>query len=160
MPEADKLEVLSKFRRKLADQDTEGLRVHLQIAGGMPGEQYSRQEVTLLGARRVKVLAEGADGAPGEAESTLDEAKAYELLQKLGDGADDLVDRSEARFIPDSVVGSVTIEVDGEETTLYFLADEEEREAQRQYLSPATAEALDQLADFARRALDQGRGQP
>jgi hypothetical protein len=160
MPEADKREVLARFRRKLADQDTQGLRVHLQIAGGMPGEHYAREEVTLVGAQRLMARTENTEGPPAEAESTLDEAEAYELLQKLGDGADDLVDRSEARFIPDSVVGSVTIEVDGEETTLFFLADEEEREAQRQYLSPPTAEALDRLAALARRTLQEGRGSP
>jgi hypothetical protein len=49
MPEADKQEVLSKLRRKLAQRDVGDLRVRLQIAGGMPGERYQRQEVTLLG---------------------------------------------------------------------------------------------------------------
>jgi hypothetical protein len=160
MPETNKQEVLARFRRKLTDGDTEGLKVRLQITGGMPGEQYARREVTLLGTRQVEARAESTEGPPAEATSMLDEEEMYELLRRLGDGADDLVERSEARFIPDSVVGSVTIEVDGEALTLFYLVDEEEREAQHQYLSPRTAEVIDRLSELAGRVLAEHEGSP
>jgi|SRR5215218_2091447 hypothetical protein len=156
MPEADKQEVLAKLRRKLTERDTDNVRLHLRISGGMPGEQLQSQDVTLLGTRQVQARAEDTEGPPLEASSALDENQAYEVLRQLADGADDLVDRSEARFIPDSLVGAVTIEVEGDTTTLYFLADKEEQEAQRQFLSPATAEALDKLTALAARVLEEG----
>jgi hypothetical protein len=156
MPEADKQEVLAKLRRKLTEGDTDNVRLHVRISGGMPGEEFQSQEVTLLGTRQVQARAEDTEGPPLEASSALDENQAYEVLWRLADGADDLVDRSEASFIPDSLVGAVTIEVEGETTTLYFLADAEEREAQRQFLSSATAEALDKLTALAERVLEEG----
>ncbi len=159
MPEADKREVLAKFRRKLTEQDTDDLRVHMRISGGMPGERFESREVTLRGTRQVQARAEDTDG-PLEGSSPLDESEAFEVLRGLADGADDLVDRSEARFLPDSLVGTVTIDVGGDTTTLYFLADEEEREAQRQFLSPVTAGALKNLTALATRVLDSSGRRP
>ncbi len=158
MAESSKAQVLEALRSRLAAGDVDEVRVTLRVAGGMPGERLAAREVALSGAGEAAVHAEEAGAAVLDTTVELSEEETFELLRKLGDGGEDLVERYEARFVPDSLVGSVTIEVGGQQTTLYYLADEGQREDQQQYLSPPAAEAVDQLAALAERALEGGEG--
>ena len=67
------------------------------------------------------------------------------MFRLIGSGLDGLFPRSQARFIPDSVVGSITIEVGEEKETLYFLADEEDRVAQDKPIDPQMTEAIKRI---------------
>jgi len=63
------------------------------------------------------------------------------------------VPRSKARFLPDSLVGSITIEVGGEQAVLFFLADEEDRQAQKKIVPPTMTKTIKELAHLLRRLL-------
>ena len=93
---------------------------------------------------------------PQEAASEFAPAEVQSLLTQVGQGIDSLIPRSEARFLPDSVVGSITLEVDGKEATFYFLVDEEERQAQEKEIAPAMVEAIDNFSKFSEQLLQQG----
>lgn len=155
MPNDD--QVLESFRAKVARGDTSGIRVTMQVSGGMPGERHLNRSVTLGEGVRASVRSTGnGDPEPAEASGEVDEEALADVLSKLGEGVEGLVPRERARFLPDSLVGSVTLEVDGETTELFFLADEEDRITQGKPIPPAAAEALDDL----RRLGDRMLGEP
>jgi hypothetical protein len=90
------------------------------------------------------------------ASAELAPAEVQSLLAQVGQGIDSLVPRSEARFLPDSVVGSITLEVDGEQATFYFLVDEEDRLSQNKQIAPAMAEAIDTFSHLSEQLLQRG----
>jgi len=122
----------------------------------MPGEQHLDRSVIIDEVGRVSVASIG-DGAPEtrEASSELRREALTDVMRKLAEGVDGLSSRSQARFLPDSLVGSVTLEVDGEGTELFFLADEEERITQGKPIPPPAVEAFDDLRRIGERLLDQ-----
>jgi len=69
-----------------------------------------------------------------------------------------MVPRSEARFVPDSTVGMVTIGVGEEEETLYFLADEGQSYGQEERIARAAPRAAGAMREIARRLRQRGGG--
>ena len=144
------------LRERLAEGDIGQVRIRLTMSGGMPGERRSYREIGLAGDGRAQVRVTEAGGDADEASLVLDEAQTFELLRKLGDSADDFVTRAEARFLPDSVVGVINISVGDGETALYFLVSEDDRETQRQRLSPHSSELVSDMSRLIRRAVGEG----
>jgi hypothetical protein len=153
MPDDD--QVLEGFRAKVARGDISGIKVSMKLIGGMPGEQHLNRSVVIDEDRQALVRSSG-DGAPepAEARAQVEDETVEDLLRKLAEGVDGLVPRSQARFLPDSLVGSITVEVDGETTELFYLADEEDRITQDKPIPPATVEALDGLRQLSDQMLD------
>lgn len=136
MHELPESKVIEKFREYLRrERLTEDVKIVYRVAGGMPHERIEHEfRLSGVGKATVRMRDELKQIAPHEASADLDRAETRDLIQQIGVSLDELVPRSKAQFIPDSVVGSITLEIDGEETTLFFLADEEQRaadEAQR-----------------------------
>lgn len=151
-------ETIKKFRDRTARGDIrDDMRITYRVSGGMPHESV-HEELTLSGGGGAKAVMRDAlrPMLSGEAPAKLEEAEARDIFKQVGLGLDDMVTRSEARFVPDSVVGSVTIEVEGDKTTLYFLADEEERAAQGKPLAPPVADAIKGLRKISLRTLKKG----
>jgi hypothetical protein len=138
--------VLESFRGKVAAGDISGIRVRVRVAGGMPEEQHVDRtiEVDSSGAAAATAAADDAAG-PAEERGDVPEEDLSALMRELSEGAEGLVPRSQARFLPDSLVGSVVLEVDGDTTELFYLADEQDRITQNKPIPPAAASALDQL---------------
>lgn len=134
MSESIEFEVVEKFRKSLSEEElSEEIRVVYRVAGGMPHERLDHEfALTGVGKSDVRMGDELRAMAPQEASAELDQIETRDLLEQIGVSLDELVPRSEAQFLPDSVVGSVTIEVDGETATLFFLADEDQRIAQEE----------------------------
>ncbi len=134
MSEPVESKVIEKFRKSLSQEElSDDIRIVYRVAGGMPHERIEHEfTLTGLGKSEVRMGDELRAMAPREASADLDQAEARDLLEQIGVSLDELVPRSEARFLPDSVVGSITIEADGETATLFFLADEDQRIAQEE----------------------------
>jgi hypothetical protein len=149
--------VLDDLRAKLGGGDTSGVRISLHLMGGMPGERHLDQRLVIDGNRRARVRTSG-DGPleTREASAEVSEDTVQELLAKVSDGLDGLVPRSEAGFLPDSLVGSIRVDVDGESTELFYLASEQDRIRQDKPISPAAQDVLDDLARLSARVLDEG----
>lgn len=123
-------ETLERFRSRIAATAALGddIRITRRISGGAPGTRLVRETV-LNGAGRTQVRhLDELSPVAGEkkAELTIDERSAREVLQALADHFGELIPRAEARFVPDSLVGSVTIEVGGESVTMFYDAGAEE----------------------------------
>ena len=141
--------VLDRFKDRVSSGDLGRIGVVSRVTGGMPGEGQIEDELILSGERQVRSRSASTGAAPRDDASELSEADARSLFELIGSGVDSLVPRSQASFIPDSVVGSITIEVDGEQATYFYLVDEEQREAQGHPLSPEMADALRRLDEIA-----------
>lgn len=156
MPEHEET-VLESFRAKVARGDTSGIKVSVHVAGGMPGEQHVDRQVVVDGSGEAMATTPPTEGAaPAEAHEHVEEAALVDMMRKLGEGAEGLVPRSRARFLPDSVVGSVVVEVDGQTTELFYLADEEDRITQGKPIPPSAAEALASMQRMGDRMLGGG----
>jgi hypothetical protein len=147
--------VLESFRAKVARGDRHGIKVSMQLIGGMPGEQHLNRSVVIDEDRQASVRSSGDEAPePAEARAQVEDETVDDVLRNLAEGVDGLVPRSQARFLPDSLVGSISVEVDGETTELFYLADEEDRITQNKPIPPAAAEALDALRRLSDQMLD------
>ena len=147
--------VIQKFREGIAQEGLpEKLRVIYQVIGGMPSERIE-EEFTLYGSNKVYVKKYDMLGAAilqeGSFELQPNETRA--LLQQITLGLDSLVTRSEARFLPDSSVGTITIEIDDQEAVFYFEADEEARLVQDKSITPQMDQAIQQIKTLSQRLL-------
>jgi hypothetical protein len=157
MTQSNEERVIEKFRERLSDGDLSRIHIVNRITGGTPGEGRIEQEFWISGKNEATIRIKDAGAPLEEASSKLKENDVHLLFQKVSKGIDSLVTREKANFIPDSVVGSITIEVDGEEATFFYLADEDEREAQKKPVSRKMKEALDKFSLFSKR-LQKKRG--
>jgi hypothetical protein len=150
-------------RGDLADQD---LSITYRVSGGMPSEthesiegalieekQEELQEFNLSGDGRTEALIKTPpEDEPEQVVSgELDPSESQELFQLIKSGISSLTPRAEARFLPDSQIGALTINVGGEEETLYFLADEDARQTQGKPIAPEIAEALQNFEQMSQR---------
>jgi hypothetical protein len=147
--------VIQKFREYVASEALpENVKVTYRVSGGMPSERVE-EEFTLSSDGKATVATRDVldTAMPQEASSELQTSEVRELLQQIGEGFEGLVTRSEASFLPDSLVGTITIEVDGEGVTLYFLADEEERQVQSKPITPQMSQAVQRIRTMSRQFL-------
>ncbi len=160
MSKLSESEIIQKFRERVGQGTlTDDIKLVYRIRGGMPSERVE-EEFRLSGSGKAKVVAQDVlKSMPvQEVSEEIDQAETRDLLRQMGSGIDSLVPRSEAHFLPDSLVGSITVEVGGEEATLYFLADEEEQLAQDKPISPQMTEAIQRIRKISPRLLEKGRG--
>lgn len=160
MNNSSETEVVQKFRRHLQRQRlTKQVKLIYQVSGGMPSERLE-EEVQILGNGETSVKFRDQLRVPRtqEAHTKLSSDETREILHQIETGIGSLVPRSEARFLPDSVVGSITIDVEGEEETFYFLVDEEQREAQEKPISSEMTMAIQRMSRISQQLLTQEKG--
>jgi hypothetical protein len=153
-------DVIRQFRERVGRGVLRGIQVTYRVTGGMPAEGRVDEELRVSGdgTSTARSLSDGpGTRSPQEASARLRSQEIRQVLEQLAQGIDSLVPRSQARFVPDSLVGSITIEVDGNEETRYFLAEEDERVSQRRSLARPAADAVGQLAQVTQRLLREGR---
>lgn len=154
MAEPTEEEVVREFVERTSRGETDGIEIEHRVAGGMPGEHRVSEEVTVSATGLARARSNDARASEASTAS-LDSAQTRDLFRRLGEGASNLVPRSQARFLPDSLVGAVTIKVDEHEATLFYLADQNERETQQQLLPPETAEAVNDFSRLTQRLLHE-----
>lgn len=148
-------EVIQKFHDRIDAGEITDIEIVYRITGGMPDERKDIPEISLSGAGASTVTVRDPQGISllQEASAELDQAETQALFQQMRSGIDSLVIRSEARFLPDSLVGSITIKVNGEEATLYFLVDEKDRLIQGKPIDHQVAKAIEQLTRLSQKSL-------
>lgn len=147
--------VVDKFREHLARGDLTKIRFINRVAGGMPGEGDIEEEFIVSGNKTAAVRAKAAGAPSEEAFSELDVADVHELFQQVSESLGDLTPREQAQFLPDSVIGSITIDVEGEQATFFYLVDAEQRQEQGVSISSKASEALEGLSRFSKKIRKQ-----
>ncbi len=89
----------------------------------------------------------------GEARDEIGREAALDLARLLLDGVESMVPESEARFVPDSLIGSVSLSVGGQTETYYFLADEEAMRHRREPIQPEIRKILQRFRQERARRL-------
>jgi hypothetical protein len=161
MPEAPELEVVRQFRDRVRRRDLQDIALTYRAPQEVGAPAHAVRELRVAGDRPVHIAAERAEGPPDEADATLQPEELQALYETVVEAAEQLVPRSEARFLPDSAVGSVRLEVEGRQADLFFLADEGQREQQNVPLTADVARSLERLSqtqeDLLRRGSHGGR---
>jgi hypothetical protein len=161
MSETVEYRVIQKFRERLGRDDlAEDVEIVYRVAGGMP-HQRVEHELRLSGGGKAEVKMQNAlrDIPAQTAVGELDQAEIRELFQKVDSGLDGLVPRSEARFVPDSVVGRITIQVGGDAITLYFEPEEEARPADDIGAVSPMKEIMRRAGQVSKQLLESGKEQ-
>jgi hypothetical protein len=151
MTQGSEAQLISEFRELLArDELTGDVTVVYGVSGGIPGTAGGG------GAGNLKLAGDGSLEAPGEPAVRLDPSETRQLLQEVASSLDTMVTRAEARFLPDSTVGWVKIGLRGNEATMYFLADEEQRHGQDARIARSAMVANRPLRQMVGRARGEG----
>jgi hypothetical protein len=122
-----KISVLKRLREqvtkgKLADDVSIVYRLH----GGAPGKQQIESVLlTADGRTRVSVADSIGSKSEGTATNELGPKAVLDLASTIVLAVDDLIPASQAQFLPDSLVGSVSIGFGDDVETYYFDADED-----------------------------------
>jgi hypothetical protein len=147
--------VIERFRRQVAKGGLDD-KIHFayRAEGGMPSQRFE-EGFTLSGSGHAWVMHhEVVRSIPRrEAELELGNDEKEELFRLVAAGAGSLLTLEEAGFIPDSVVGTLLVEVEDARTTLFFLALERDRTDQHQPIVPEMSEALKRFREITRQAL-------
>lgn len=158
MSDAQENAVIREFRDRVAGRNFEKVNVLYRVSGGMPSERGIEEEFQILGRGAAAVRSTAQDGVSRQVEAPVSRAEVQDLYVQLEQGIESLAPRSAARFLPDSLLGCVTIEVDGKQAALYFLADEEQRREQQKPIPPAMSEAIRKISRLSADALEKGGG--
>lgn len=148
-------EVVQEFVSRVQRGELNGVNIVHRVSGGIPGETNVREQMTIMGGARAEARRETTGMPAAKASTNVDATQIEELFNKLAHGVSELVPRDQARFLPDSAVGSITIEIGSQSTTLFYLADAEDRRDQEKPLSPETSEALEGLARLSRNLFEK-----
>jgi hypothetical protein len=147
------LKVMQKLHERL-DKGTlsDDIKITLRVAGGMPHERNEEEYIVYGSGRTILSM---KDVQKMEFSAELNKSILTDFFRRLEEGLDSLATRSNARFLPDSLIGSITIDVAGEKTTLYYLAKEEDQAIQRQQIAPQINEYLQHLRKMYKKCLEQ-----
>ncbi len=145
---------LQLFRERVDANDLAQMKISYRIVGGLRNEPGlpplpSAGEVLAIDGGGTARLLSGTDMLN---EAPLEAGKVARVFELVRANLPTLVTRSEAKFVPDSLIGEITVEVAGEQEHLYFPIDEEERPRE-----PAVEEGLGDMRSSLREILDQVR---
>lgn len=153
------VEMIQKFRNRLNQGNLEDINFTYRVSGGMPAEGRIEREIKISGSDHFVTVRNREGNAPPQVASGEIEATAFQnLLQKVEQNLESLIPRSEAQFVPDSVVGSISIEIDGEQETFYFLVEEEQQlegDSEGVLISPGMAETIDAFSRLSHQILER-----
>ena len=144
MGESNRVEDLRKaLRSQAARDDWEGVSITYRISGGVPAEG--------LGSATARFSFEPSAREGSALAKSLTSAEMRSLVRELEESLGELVPHSEARFVPDSRVGQITVSLGGREATFLFLADEEQAKQQGKVLGPNASRLVHTLEGFQKR---------
>jgi hypothetical protein len=153
MPNTTEDEMIRKLQERVARGELDGIDVTYRVTGGAPGEQLVDEEIHLSGPGPVKARLRTSTLAMRESSENLAAPDMTGLLLQIGEGAGELIPQSQARFIPDSIVGQISVKIDGQEASFFFLADEEQAKQQGKALPPKAAGLVGNLMRLHKRIL-------
>jgi hypothetical protein len=120
------LRLVERFRDRVRGGATRGLRVTLGIAGGMPSQRLDHRLVLDGDGAASLDVSDARDPARSfSRRESLNTAVAAELWAEIERRVDRFASRGRTAFVPDSLVGYATLEVDGDVVDLMFAPDQE-----------------------------------
>jgi hypothetical protein len=154
MCETPEPNVIEKLRERLQQGELTDVSITYRVAGGMPADNRIEEELHI--SRDSIATARMARGMspPVVATEAVDPAEVVTVLRQIEQDIGTLIPRAEARFMPDSTVGSITIGIGEEQETYFFLVDEEAERDRDLPGIPEVASAENTLAQMLHRLID------
>jgi len=125
-----------------------------RICGGAPGQRVERT-VALAGsgAVRARIRDDWSHDDEGDGRADLDRETLLEAARLVGRGLEELIPAAEARFVPDSVIGSVTVGIGEESETYFFDASEDEPTAMGKLLAAPARGMVTRFQEIAKQCV-------
>ena len=160
MPNEKQESVLSRLRTQLESGHlNDDVSIVYRVQGGTHGERLDESVVlNAAGSVRVKVSDGLGRKRAGDARDELDREAVLELARTIVAGIDDLIPRSEARFVPDALVGTVSIGIGDEVEIYHFDADEDALVHRRSAMPSGVRSIVDSFDSLERRFLNSAGG--
>jgi hypothetical protein len=155
---------LRMFRARVENNDLAQTKISYRVVGGLrddpglPPLPPPEEVLTVEGDGTARLRS----GNLIVGEARLKSVDVATVFERVGANLSALVPRSEARFVPDSVLGEITVEVAGEQQQFYFLiGPESEEEEERPELAAVGGPGeirsrLRDVVDFVRPAGQEG----
>ncbi len=153
MPNTIEDEAIRQLQERATRGELNGIEVTYRVSGGAPGEQLVDEELNLSGPGQVNARVRTPAAVMRESSANLSAPEMKDLLLQITEAAGELIPRSQARFIPDSIVGQIWLKIDGQEVSFFFLADEEQAKQHGKVLSPKAAAAVGSLMRLHKRIM-------
>ncbi len=143
-------QAIQSFKQRVdLGQLTSEVKVIYRASGGMPHEA-AEQEFVVSGSGSANLMDLSVSGLISRQAFDINPGDNSRIFELIRSGIDQLPTRSEARFLPDSSVGTITIEVNGAEETFYFLTDEADRVLQNKPIPSEISKAIHRLTEISR----------
>ena len=152
---AGKKTIIAKLREQV-DKDglAEDIAVAYKVQGGA-GEQHLIESVVLSSDGKLKVqIDDKLHDRQDESLKDSDKDDTINTIRMLLEGVDSMVPAAKARFIPDTLIGSVTFSYGGDSETYYFEADEEDCEHRGKPVPPKLVNIMNEMRKLESRYLE------
>ncbi len=127
------------------------VQVVYRVAGGMPSQRVEYEiAVDSVGGARVAVYDARISRTAKHASIPPESLDVAGLFEQVSDGLHSLLPASRATFLPDALVGSITISIDHDEETFYFVPEEEKRRRPGKGVAPSMDRALQRFWGIAK----------
>ena len=128
--------VLNKFNSKIVSNDLENTTIIYKVKGGAPSERIDKEIILHAdGNVEITVKEDQLGIIPQYKKSTsLNDNETRNIFKEFADSIDKLASDN-SLFLPDSVLGSISIEVDNMNTIVgFFLPEENARKNQNKFV--------------------------
>lgn len=167
MSEIPEDEVIQILRESLTGDDVpDSLKITFRLSGGAPSKQVF-EEIRMVGSGKHEIARSDEIRSLPHEEGALElsPAETRDLFERIATDLDDYVPRSQAAFLPDTVLGCISVEVEGRTADFFYQVDEEQEPQQltatRARGGPDVPSTISTLRSLVAKQLDSpGRSEP
>jgi hypothetical protein len=159
MNQATKLETTRIFRELIDIDEIDNIKVTYRTEGGPPGKLLSEQ-IIFFGNGNVNFIKKDETESANLQERflKLDRAIVRSLFNQISRGLDNYIRIEIAPFLPDSVISSITIELENKQISVYFLTYEMDRIIQNSNIPQEMAEAIKSIENISKEFVNRNNG--
>jgi hypothetical protein len=142
--------LLKKFKSKILSDDFKNARIIYRVKGGTPTERIEKEVLVNADGKVETIINEDQLGvlSKGKKSITRKDDEIKNLFKEVTNFIDQLA-ADDSKFLPDSIIGSISIQIEDKETTIgYFLPEEEDRKVQNKFVGPNFSNVINKLESF------------
>jgi hypothetical protein len=142
--------LLKKFKSKILSDDFKNARIIYRVKGGVPTERIEKEVLVNADGKVETIINEDQLGvlSKGKKSITRKDDEIKNLFKEVTNFIDQLA-ADDSKFLPDSIIGSISIQIEDKETTIgYFLPEEEDRKVQNKFVGPNFSNVINKLESF------------
>ena len=142
--------LIKKFKSNILSDDINDTRIIYRVKGGAPSGRIDKEVVVNADGKVETIINEDQLGilTKGKKSIEIKNNDVKNLFREITTFIDELA-ADDSKFLPDSEIGSLSIEIEGNNTIIgYFLPEEEERKVQSKPTNPNLSNVISKLEFF------------